>query len=124
MIMEVRQRLDAGCAVGMERRSPAQANSNGAFFEHQWMPFLQTGVQSGAAFAAQGATTSSHFFSDPNFDLNKEGSEFQKTGVQTANAFGSLMQAKEDVPAATAQPLRLARPGPGRAGSRPGPGPG
>ena len=97
--LEVVSSADSAPAKAPEEKS-AQANSNGAFFEHQWMPFMQTGVQSGAAFAAQGAATGSHFFSDPNFDLNKEGSEFQKTGVQTANAFGSLMQAKEDVPAA------------------------
>jgi len=97
--LEVVSSADSAPAKAPEEKS-AQANSNGAFFEHQWIPFMQTGVQSGAAFAAQGAATGSHFFSDPNFDLNKEGSEFQKTGVQTANAFGSLMQAKEDVPAA------------------------
>merc|ERR1719261_871280 len=57
-----------------------------------WMPFAQQGAATGGGFAAQGTDTAFRFFTDPNFDFQKEGQAYQASGAATGNAFGGLSQ--------------------------------
>merc|ERR1719253_1609086 len=57
-----------------------------------WMPFAQQGAATGGGFAAQGTDTAWRFFTDPNFDFQKEGQAYQASGAATGNAFGGLSQ--------------------------------
>ncbi|EOD21288.1 hypothetical protein EMIHUDRAFT_241414 [Emiliania huxleyi CCMP1516] len=56
------------------------------------MPFAQQGGSTGVNFASQGADTALHFFTDPNFDFQKEGQKYQQLSGETGNAFGGLWQ--------------------------------
>merc|ERR1719181_2747010 len=56
------------------------------------MPFAQQGAATGAGFGAQGMDTAFRFFTDPNFDFQKEGQAYQASGAATGNAFGGLSQ--------------------------------
>jgi len=55
-----------------------------------WMPFAQGGLQTGVKFAEQGADTGFRFFTDPNFNFQKEGEAYQQSGAQTQSMFGGL----------------------------------
>merc|ERR1719197_756756 len=56
------------------------------------MPFAQQGAATGAGFAAQGTDTAFRFFTDPDFDFQKEGEAYQASGAATGDAFGTLSE--------------------------------
>merc|ERR1719181_1435363 len=77
------------------------------------MPFAQQGAATGAGFGAQGMDTAFRFFTDPNFDFQKEGQAYQSSGSATGNAFGGLSQGmlpQQQAAAAVAAPEAAAAP--------------
>merc|ERR550537_1535767 len=66
-----------------------------------WMPFAQQGAATGAGFASQGADTAFRFFTDPDFDFQKEGEAYQASGAATGDAFGTLSEGMTGAAAAT-----------------------
>jgi len=57
-----------------------------------WMPYVQAGAETGVSYAAQGASTGFRFFTDPNFDFQKEGEAYQESGKATQDKFGAIGQ--------------------------------
>ena len=78
-------------SMPMEKAEAAPA-ADGAKPRGGWMPFAQQGAATGAGFGAQGMDTAFRFFTDPNFDFQKEGQAYQASGAATGNAFGGLSQ--------------------------------
>merc|ERR1719198_249332 len=66
-----------------------------------WMPFAQQGAVTGAGFASQGVDTAFRFFTDPDFDFQKEGEAYQASGAATGDAFGTLSEGMTGAAAAT-----------------------
>jgi len=82
---------EAAAAALAEKSAEAPA-TEGAKPRGGWMPFAQQGAATGAGFGAQGMDTAFRFFTDPNFDFQKEGQAYQASGAATGNAFGGLSQ--------------------------------
>ncbi|EOD21289.1 hypothetical protein EMIHUDRAFT_241415 [Emiliania huxleyi CCMP1516] len=72
-----------GVGRGHGQRAPA---TEGVKPRGGWMPFAQQGAATGAGFGAQGMDTAFRFFTDPNFDFQKEGQAYQASGAATGNA--------------------------------------
>ena len=79
-------------ALGGEKAAEAAPAAEGAKARGGWMPFAQQGAATGGNFMQQGLDTGFRFFTDPNFDFQKEGEEYQASGAATGNAFGGLSQ--------------------------------
>jgi len=82
----------AAAAAPAEKSAEATPAAEGAKPRGGWMPFAQQGAATGAGFGAQGMDTAFRFFTDPNFDFQKEGQAYQASGAATGNAFGGLSQ--------------------------------
>jgi len=82
----------AAAAAPAEKSAEATPAADGAKPRGGWMPFAQQGAATGAGFGAQGMDTAFRFFTDPNFDFQKEGQAYQASGAATGNAFGGLSQ--------------------------------
>merc|ERR1719181_2565397 len=70
-------------ALGREKSAEAAPAADGAKPRGGWMPFAQQGAATGAGFGAQGMDTAFRFFTDPNFDFQKEGQAYQASGAAT-----------------------------------------
>merc|ERR1719478_1150532 len=79
-------------ALGREKSAEAAPATEGVKPRGGWMPFAQQGAATGAGFGAQGMDTAFCFFTDPNFDFQKEGQAYQASGAATGNAFGGVSQ--------------------------------
>ena len=79
-------------ALGGEKSAEAAPAAEGAKPRGGWMPFAQQGAATGGNFMQQGLDTGLRFFTDPNFDFQKEGEAYQASGAATGNAFGGLSQ--------------------------------
>ena len=79
-------------AVLRAAAAPAPEKQEAVAARGGWMPFAQQGAATGGGFAAQGTDTAWRFFTDPNFDFQKEGQAYQASGAATGNAFGGLSQ--------------------------------
>merc|ERR1719380_346469 len=91
-------------------KAEAAPVADGAKPRGGWMPFAQQGAATGAGFGAQGMDTAFRFFTDPNFDFQKEGQAYQASGAATGNAFGGLSQGMPQQQAAAAAPEAAAAP--------------
>ncbi|EOD41801.1 hypothetical protein EMIHUDRAFT_431809 [Emiliania huxleyi CCMP1516] len=95
--------LVAGGSMGRRKlgASPPPAAAAAPAEKGGWMPFAQQGAATGAGFASQGADTAFRFFTDPDFDFQKEGEAYQASGAATGDAFGTLSEGMAGAAAAT-----------------------
>ena len=99
-------KADAAFAPPAEKEESVAGE--GAKARGGWMPFAQQGAATGGGFAAQGTDTAWRFFTDPNFDFQKEGQAYQASGAATGNAFGGLSQGMMPTAPAAAAPAAAA----------------
>merc|ERR1719387_1120129 len=79
----------AAAAAAVPEKAPAAA---APAEKVGWMPYVQAGAETGVGYAAQGASTAFRFFTDPNFDFQKEGEAYQESGKATQDKFGAIGQ--------------------------------
>ena len=104
--------LVAGGSMGRRKlgASPETAAAAAPAEKGGWMPFAQQGAATGAGFASQGADTAFRFFTDPDFDFQKEGEAYQASGAATGDAFGTLSEGMAGAAAATPPEEKRFRP--------------
>jgi len=104
--------LVAGGSMGRRKlgASPPPAAAAAPAEKGGWMPFAQQGAATGAGFASQGADTAFRFFTDPDFDFQKEGEAYQASGAATGDAFGTLSEGMTGAAAATPPEEKRFRP--------------
>merc|ERR1719284_1064285 len=84
------QQAAAAAAAPAEKSAEATPAADGAKPRGGWMPFAQQGAATGAGFGAQGMDTAFRFFTDPNFDFQKEGEAYKASSAATADKFASI----------------------------------